>query len=91
MAGQLTITEKSIETEVMKKLPPQAQSIVMRVYTAGMKVLFSPQTHGQVVQGFEQQMQQGGSADMASHLGTDLANLMLLLFKESKGTMPKVR
>lgn len=85
--GGLTITEKAIEQHMYAKLQPNEQSIITRVYVAGMKVLFSPQTHQQMVQEFEQQMQKG--VDVGSLIGTDIAHIMVVLYNESKGTMPK--
>jgi len=86
-SGTFTITEQALETEMMKKLKPNDQSVLTRVYTAGMKILFSPETHQKMVQEFEQQMQKG--VDVGQLIGTDIAHIMVLLFNESKGTMPK--
>lgn len=87
MMSKLTITEATIEKHIMEKAPPQAQSIIKRVYLAGMKLIFSPQTHGQMMDEFAKQMQQ--SNDLAGNLGTDIAHIMLILFQQSKGTMPQ--
>jgi len=86
-SGTFTITEQALETEMMKKLKPNDQSVLTRVYTAGMKILFSPETHQKMVQEFDQQMQKG--VDVGQLIGTDIAHIMVLLFNESKGTMPK--
>jgi hypothetical protein len=83
----LTITEKAIEQKMFSKLKPGDQQIITRVYVAGMKVLFSPQTHAKMLAEFQSQMQHG--IDVGSLIGTDMAHIMVVLFNESKGTMPK--
>jgi len=85
--SNLTITEQALEKQILPKLPANDQTVIMRVYHAGMHMIFSSQTHEQMVQGFEQQMQQ--KQDIGSALGTDIANIMLVLFQQSKGTMPQ--
>lgn len=85
--SNLTVSEKAIEQHMFAKLKPGDQAIITRVYVAGMKVLFSPQTHQQMLTEFESQMKRG--VDIGSLIGTDMAHIMLVLWNESKGTMPK--
>ena len=85
--GTLTITEQLVQQKMFQKLQPNEQSIITRVYQAGMKILFSPQTHQQMVSEFEQQLQKG--VDVGQLIGTDMAHIMIVLWNESKGTMPK--
>lgn len=82
----LTITESAVEQHVFAKLQPNQRADVKRVYLAGMKMIFDPKTHGQLVQGFEQQMKQ--SDDLAGNLGADIAHIIIILYGKSKGTMP---
>ena len=58
-------------------LPPGMQKPFMAVVVAGMKIMFSDQTHAQVMQQIEQ------PGPMPQKLGTGVAGLMAMLFKES--------
>jgi len=64
------------------KMPPELQEAYERVVIAGMKVMFSKQTH----QYFIDQLQAEGQ--MAQKLGQGVAGLMMFLFKESNQTIP---
>lgn len=64
------------------KVPPQLQEAYTRVVVAGMKVMFSKESHKLVLD----QLKQPGS--LSERLGKGIAGLMLILFKESKQTMP---
>jgi len=81
------ITEAAMEKYMFAKISPASQSIITRVYLAGMKLLFSSQMHSQLLQEFQQQVQQGHA--IGDVLGTDIAHIVLILYQESKGTMPK--
>lgn len=80
------VKEADVEKYIMQKTPPQAQGVIKRVYLAGMQLLFSKQTHAQMLQEFQSQLQQGH--DIGSVLGTDMVHIMLILYQESKNTMP---
>lgn len=82
-----TITEQSLEQEFSKKLNPQDMNNLRRAYLMGMKFIFSPQTHGQVLQQFERDLQT--HPDTAGVIGADVAHLVIMLINESKGTMPQ--
>lgn len=64
------------------KLPPELQSAYKRVVIAGMKVMFDPKTHQLAME------QMKGDGPIAQRLGTAIAGLMLILFKQSNNTMP---
>ena len=64
------------------KMPPELQEAYERVVIAGMKVMFSKETHRIMLK----EMQQPGP--VAERLGRGIAGLMLLLVKESNNTMP---
>lgn len=70
------------EQTIEKGVPPDQQEAYQRILIAGMKVLFSQQTHGALVQGLEQ------SQDPIGDVGKGAVGLIMTLFKESKGTMP---
>lgn len=76
---------EEISAEAIKqniKMPPELQEAYERVVIAGMKVMFSKQTHRIMLN----EMQKQGP--VAQRLGNGIAGLMLLMFKESNETMP---
>jgi hypothetical protein len=72
----LDAVKKNIE------MPPELQEAYERVVIAGMKVMFSSQTHRIMLKELQKQ------GPVAQRLGQGIAGLMLLLFKESNNTMP---
>lgn len=74
-----------IDTETIKKninMPPELQEAYERVVIAGMKIMFSKESHKLMLG----ELQKEGP--IGQKLGTGIAGLMLLLFKESNQTMP---
>lgn len=63
-------------------IPEDLQDGFDRVVLAGMKVMFSEETHAQVLQQLE------GQGPISDRLGKGIGGLMLMLFKESNQTMP---
>lgn len=63
-------------------IPPDMQEAFERVVLAGMKVMFSKETHKMVLKAIN------GQGPMGQRLGMNVAGLVLLLFKESNNTMP---
>lgn len=64
------------------KMPPELQEAYERVVIAGMKMMFSKETHRIMLK----ELQKKGP--IAERLGQGIAGLMLLMFKESNNTMP---
>lgn len=64
------------------KVPPELQNVYERVVLAGMKVMFSKETHRLMLK----ELQRPGP--LGDRLGKGVAGLMLLLFKESNQSMP---
>jgi hypothetical protein len=64
------------------KIPPDMQEAYDRVVVAGMKIMFSKETHGVMLK----EMQKEGP--VAQRLGQGVAGLMLVMVKESNETMP---
>lgn len=64
------------------KMPPELQEAYERVVIAGMKVMFSKETHRIMLKELQKQ------GPVGDRLGKGIAGLMLLLFKESNNTMP---
>jgi len=76
---------EDLDTEAIKeniKMPPELQEAYERVVIAGMKVMFSKQSHKLMLD----ELQKEGP--MGQKLGMGIAGLMLLLVKESNGTIP---
>ncbi|CAB4158855.1 hypothetical protein UFOVP713_29 [uncultured Caudovirales phage] len=74
-----------IDTETIKKninMPPELQEAYERVVIAGMKVMFSKESHKLMLD----ELQKEGP--IGQKLGMGIAGLMLMLFKESNETMP---
>jgi hypothetical protein len=74
-----------IDTETIKKninMPPELQEAYERVVIAGMKVMFSKESHKLMLD----ELQKEGP--LGQKLGMGIAGLMLLLIKESNGTIP---
>jgi hypothetical protein len=75
-------TPQEIGAQIAKDIPPDLQEAFARIVKAGMKVMFSEQTHDLMME----QLSQDG--EMQQVLGEGIAGLMLLLFKKSNQTMP---
>ena len=74
-----------IDVETIKeniKMPPELQEAYERVVIAGMKVMFSKESHKLMLD----ELQKEGP--VGQKLGMGIAGLMLLLVKESNGTIP---
>ena len=70
-----------IEQELRAKLSPELNKAMDKVIVAGMKVMFSPETHQLALKEIE-------GDDMPEDVGRGVANLLMMLFQESRGTMP---
>ena len=75
-----TLTPQSVAAHM--HLNPQQAQQMQRIVIAGMKVMFSPQSHQLVLKSL------GGPAPMAQKLGQAIAGLMGLLMKESQNSLP---
>ena len=74
------LTTKAVTKNI--QMPPELQEAYERVVIAGMKVMFSKESHRAMLQ----EIQKPGRMD--ERLGKGIAGLMLMLFKESNETMP---
>lgn len=63
-------------------MPPQLQEAYERVVIAGMKVMFSKESHKLMLDELKKE------GPISEKLGKSIAGLMLLLFKQSNNTMP---
>jgi hypothetical protein len=71
------------EVQSKIQLPPELQDAYTRVVAAGMKVMFSKETHDAMLQ------QLAAPGDTATKLGQGVAKVVIFLFNESNGTMPQ--
>ena len=74
------LTPESVQKNI--KVPPELQEAYERVVIAGMKVMFSKETHQFMLKEIQ------GQGPVAQRLGQGIAGLMLMLFKESNETIP---
>lgn len=74
---------KEIIDQLATDMPKQFEQAFAQVVKAGMKVLFSDETHELMLD----QMEQEG--DLGENAGKAIAGLMALMFEKSNGTMPQ--
>jgi hypothetical protein len=83
----LTITADHAKASLFKSLKPEEQSIIGRVIYAGMKMLFDQTMNDKVVEGLKQAVE-GKGMDVADALGIGVGHTLVIMYNESKGTMP---
>ena len=83
--GGFTLNADEIQKHIMGKMPENDRDAVRRVVLAGMKVLFSKETHNQIFDNIRPEDQ----VPLEDELGAGAANLMMMLYQESKQTMPQ--
>jgi len=74
---------KDISDKISADIPSNYQEAFAKVIQAGMKVMFSEETHGLMLKELEQE------GDLSERIGNAVAGLMLLLFMQSNKTMPQ--
>jgi hypothetical protein len=74
---------EAIAEKVATDMPKEFQEAFARVVKAGMKVIFSKETHEDIIQLLNQ-----NEGDISETLGNQIASLMALLYKKSNQTMP---
>ena len=70
------------EAAVDAKVPPADKAAYDKIVLAGMKVMFSKETHGQLMQGLQQ------AEDKLTTAVEGIIGILGILFKESRNTMP---
>jgi hypothetical protein len=73
---------REVADQMSQSIPTNFQEAFAKVVTAGMKVMFSEETHDLMID----QLNQEG--DVGQIAGESIAGLMLLLFQKSNETMP---
>ncbi|NUX58643.1 hypothetical protein [Paraburkholderia youngii] len=71
-----------VQDAVRKAIPAQFRVPVQRIVLAGMKVMFSQQTHPLMLQALQ------SDTDLAHAVGMGVTQLITILFKQAKGQMP---
>lgn len=72
-----------VEQEMMSKVDAKMAQVVQRIVAAGMKVMFDSRTHELLVDAINK------PGDLLENVGKGVADLMILLFQQSRGTMPQ--
>ena len=70
------------EAAVDAKVPPADKAAYDKIVLAGMKVMFSKETHGQLVQGLQE------SQDKLKTAVEGIIGILGILYQESRNTMP---
>lgn len=73
---------RKLQVAVRAKVPPQFAVAVQKIYLAGMKLMFSPETHQHMVQEVQ------SDTDPGHAVGAGVVALITMMFQQSKGTMP---
>lgn len=72
----------TVQTKVRESVPPQFRVAVQKIYLAGMKLMYSPETHTLMLQQIQ------GNPNPADAVSKGIAALMTIMYRQSKGTMP---
>lgn len=72
----------TVQQQVRGSVPPQYRVAVQKIYLAGMKLMYSPETHQLMLQ----QLQGNNFPSQAVARG--IAALMTIMYRQSKGQMP---
>lgn len=80
---QFSAKPKDIGNEIAETLPKQFHEAFARVVKAGMKVIFSPDTHDDVIELISQ-----NEGNIGEAMGQQIAGLMAMLYQKSNQTMP---
>lgn len=76
-------TPKEITEQVLNSIPKQFEESFSKIITAGMRIMFSDETHELMLDQLEQE------GDFAQNIGNAITGLMLLMYQKSNGTMPQ--
>lgn len=84
--GRLAINGDMAKKTLFEKLNPKEQEIIGRVIYAGMKFLFGTrEMNDKIVEGIQKTQK---TMDISDCMGIGLGHTMIMLYNESKGTMP---
>jgi hypothetical protein len=71
-----------VENGIMSKVDPKDVPVVNRIVVAGMKIMFSQATHSLMLEAINK------PGDLVENVGMGVADLMILMYRQSRGTMP---
>jgi hypothetical protein len=71
-----------VQDLLRSKIPPNLRVPVQKIVMAGIKIMYAPQTHFLMIHTIKT------NADPAEAAGMGVTQLITILYKESKGTMP---
>ncbi|PPD48389.1 MAG: hypothetical protein CTY14_02180 [Methylotenera sp.] len=74
---------EAISEQISQSMPKEFQEAFARVVKAGMKVIFSEETHEDIIQ-----LLSKSEGDIGEMLGGQIANLMAMLYQKSNNTIP---
>jgi len=80
---QFNAKPAAIAEDISGNIPKEFQEAFARVVKAGMKVIFSEETHEDIIQ-----MLNKSEGDIGEMLGSQIASLMAMLYQKSNQTMP---
>lgn len=80
---QFNARPEAISEDVANNIPKEFQESFARVVKAGMKVIFSEETHGDIIE-----LLNKNEGDIGEMLGSQIASLMGMLYQKSNQTMP---
>lgn len=80
---QFNARPDAISDQISQSMPKEFQEAFARVVKAGMKVIFSEETHEDIIQ-----LLSKSEGDIGEMLGGQIANLMAMLYKKSNNTIP---
>lgn len=75
-----------MKDSVEQKLPDQLKEPVERIVLAGMKLLYSPETHQQIIQPIYEAVK--GNGFKPEQIGTGMLNLLSTISQAAQGKMP---
>ena len=84
-SGEFTINPDQIESGIKQKLDGKKLSALNRILDAGNKLIFGKDTHYQILE----DLTDDDDTQLSRELGEGAANLAVLMFKKSGGTMPQ--
>lgn len=84
-AGEFTINPDQVESAIKEKLDNKQVSALNRILDAGNKLIFGKDTHYQILEDLTDE----DDTKLSQELGEGAANLAVVMFQKSGGTMPQ--
>jgi len=84
-SGEFTINPDQVESAIKQKLESKQVSALNRILDAGNKLIFGKDTHYQILE----DLTDDDDTKLSQELGEGAANLAVVMFQKSGGTMPQ--